>query len=85
MNFLDIQDHTREVRQDHRSFLLSQDIPAIHNMSFEDFMEALNDKKGYEIILKNYIWGVSFGTNPYREVVLLKTEETIKAIESYLE
>ena len=66
LNFIDIQEHKTESSQDHRSFLLAQSIPAIHGMSIETFLESLKDKKGYETILKNYIWGVSFGTEPYR-------------------
>ena len=54
-------------------------------MSFETFMKTLEDKKGYETILKNYIWGVSFGIESYRTIISLKTEELIKAIENYLE
>ena len=81
----DIQEHITESRQNHRSFLLSQNIPASHGMSFETFMENLKDKKGYETILKNYIWGVSFGIEFFRSLVSLETEKLIKAIESYLE
>jgi hypothetical protein len=82
---VDIQEHVIEARKNHKAFLLSQNMPARHNMSFEDFMIELKDKKGYEIILKNYIWGVSFGLNPYREIVLEKTQEMIKSIEYYSE
>ena len=85
LEIFDIEEHITESRQNHRSFLLSQNIPAIHSMSFETFMETLEDKKGYETILKNYIWGVSFGIEPYRTIISLKTEELIKEIESYLE
>lgn len=85
LNFIDIQEHISESRQDHRSFLLSQNIPAIHGMSLETFLESLKDKKGYETILKNYIWGVSFGTEPYRTGASLRTEEIIKNIKTYLE
>ena len=83
--FIDIQEHISESRQDHRSFLLSQNIPAIHGMSLDTFMESLKDKKAYETILKNYIWGVSFGTEPYRTIFSVRTEDIIEAIESYLE
>jgi hypothetical protein len=85
LEIFDIQEHITESRQNHRSFLLSQNIPAIHSMKLENFMESLKDKKGYETILKNYIWGVSFGTEPFRNIISLNTEELIKEIESYLE
>ena len=82
---IDIQIHVIEARSNHKAFLLSQNIPARHNMSFEAFIEELSDHKGYEVVLKNYVWGVSFGLNPYREIARLKTEELIANINKYLE
>jgi hypothetical protein len=85
LNMVDIQIHVTEARNNHRSFLLSHKIPTQHNMSFEEFMGALGDKKDYEVILKNYIWGVSFGLNLYRDTALFKTQELIGIIDEYLE
>ena len=85
LNIVDIQNHVTEARESHRSFLKSHNIPVRHNMRFEEFMEELGDNRGYEVILKNYIWGVSFGLNIYRESGLKRTQEMREIIIDYLE
>jgi len=82
---LDIQDIAVELRSNYQEFMRREKLPIIHDMTADEFFNRLGNKEEYEMILKDYVYGIAFGLGRFRTNSPKKTQIMIDSVESYLQ